>query len=238
MSLLIDDLPKLDHHETNIVRKLREDWDNRLCFPPRQIAERYLRGDLAVLVEFPLEFGGHGNLPRKVCAHLSHQLQRSLHVSRGMGNNKFAMLVDNVHFVDGPERITGRGISVIRLQFLDELERSAVGHSLYFSFVTGEFLFRRWPRIKNGEFEILPISGLSSGIVGEFPNDVIHARPEMMDDLTGENAKSQRNTELFEIGQRLVMFLTVYLGHDGVFAFLNERGDFGAEISDVLVGPF
>jgi hypothetical protein len=60
---------------------------------------------------------------------------------------------DNVHFVDQPQRISGRGDSVIRLEFLDELERTDVRHSLYFSVIFGTFVFRRWPRLKNGEFE-------------------------------------------------------------------------------------
>jgi hypothetical protein len=60
----------------------------------------------------------------------------------------------------------------------------------------------------------------------------------MVDDLSAKNTKAQWDAKLLEVRERLVMFLTVYLGHDGIFAFLNERGDFGVEISDVLVGPF
>jgi hypothetical protein len=155
-----------------------------------------------------------------------------------MGEYEFAVLVYNVHFVDNQEGIVGGNRSMVRLEFLDQLERIRIRHTLYLSFVTGKFVFRRWLHIKNGEFEKPPVFGVSGSIVREFPDDVIETRSKMVEDFSGQNAKTSRNREILEIFDSLAMLIAVYLGHDRVFAFLKEPANLGLKIDDVLIGPF
>jgi hypothetical protein len=146
------------HDDCDVGGKQREQWDNRLRVPPSNILERYLGGDLAVLVELFSEFVGQRRPPPKVCPHISHQVQQPFRSSRGMGEHEFAVLIDNVHSVDNQERIAGRNMSIVRLEFLDQLERIGIRHALYLSIVTGRFVFRRWSRLKNGELGLEKLS--------------------------------------------------------------------------------
>jgi hypothetical protein len=229
---------KLRDNVSDVVRELREYQDDRLRFPPDQILERYLRGNLALLIELSFEFSTQWQFPRKVSAHLSYQGQRPTHVPSGVHDDKLFVLVNNVHVVNKPEHI-GAGIrSRVRLEFLDELASTDILHTLYFSAISGKLVFRRWPRIQNGEFKESSFFGVARNVVGELPDNVIETRSKVVDNFSGKNTKANRYGQFFEVCHCLSMFLTIYIWEDGVFAFLKEPGDLRLKIDDVLIGPF
>lgn len=238
MPALDNNLLESHTNVSDIVRELDEFWDNRLDYPPTKVSERYLRGDLAVLVELSQHIGGHLLLRQKVSAHFSNEIQWSGEMADGMRDNEFPVLVGNVHLVDDPEGINVGRRAIVGLEFENDLECTSVRHALYLSVISGQFVFKRWRRIKNGKFQEGPVSRVPRGIVGQLPNEVIQARPEMMDNLAGKDAEAERNRQRLVIFESLRMFLVVYLGHDGVVAFLKEPGNLGLKIDDVLIGPY
>ena len=72
----------------------------------------------------------------------------------------------------------------------------------------------------------------------EQPCHVVEARPEVVKNLSGENRESEWYAQRVEVLQFLAKRLNVFITHDWVLAFLEESGDLGLKINDVLVGPF
>ena len=225
---------------SDVGRQLRQSWDDRIKFPPTEILECYSRGCLAVLVDLSCEFGGERSTA-------------SIHVSRDLSGNmarkvfnfprcsdygQFAMFVGNVHAMDDTSRIIRRINSVVRLKVSDELECLGTPHTLYLSVVSGEFVFKGWPRLKDGKFDISRIGGLPTNVVGQLPNNMIQAGPEMVDCFPTEHAESQRDRQCLEILNSLQELLVAELWQDRVVAFLKEPGNLRLEIQDVLIGPF
>jgi hypothetical protein len=219
---------------------LYESWDNRLDYPPTKIPERYLRGELAVIIELSVLFSGQRlAYSAHATVNLNSKISReSFEQTTSAEENEFAMLVGNVHVVDDQERAESRTDTLIRLKLLDEVKRVGIQNSLYLSVISGEFVFRGWPRLKDREFDVSRVRGSAIGIVRQFPNDVIQAGPEVVDNFSSKNAESQRNLQRLMVMDSLRVLLVVELWEDWVFAFLKEPGDLGLKIEDVLLGPF
>src|ERR1035441_1107625 len=83
-------------------------------------------------------------------------------------------------------RRTGAG--VVWLQPLDKLNNPSVSDSLYFSFVLGEHVRRRWPFFQDRKLNLRNVLPPVVGI-RKMPDDMVEARSEMVDNFAGEHAK-------------------------------------------------
>ena len=210
---------------------------DRALFPPNRVLERYLGNELAIALELFYEIGGHS----RVVAFIHH---RSLHHpdgehegTSGRNDNQCAVLVNDVEIVNGEQLgIKGTGTGVVWLQPLDEVSNARVADSLYFSFVLGEHVRRRWPFFQDGKLNVryapAPVLG-----VREMPHDMVEARPEMVDNFAGEHAKPERDGELAVVLDCLRNNLLVVMAENRVFACLKKPCDFSLKIEDVLLGP-
>lgn len=231
---------ELSNYASDVARELRQSWDDRLDYPPTKITERYLRGDLAVLIELSFEVRGE----RFNCStHVTNKLPRQIGVkalnqARSADDDQLAMLVGNVHVVDDQQRIEDGINSAVRLKFSDEFDSIGVPHSLYLSFVSGKFVFRSWPRLKNGKFDVAEVGRRAVGLIGKLPDNMIQTGSKMVNDFSSENAESHRDSQRSVITQSLKDFLVIELRYDGVCAFLKEPVNLQLEIDDILVGPF
>jgi hypothetical protein len=145
---------KLDH-TIGGVQQLHQRWNNRFRLPLSELGERYLRGDLSIILDcsqrgealssrqrFSLvmrQDGGdcvHANARRK------GQTRARCH------DCEFPMLIESVHIVDDANGIV-RSItpSLVWLQLFNQGQHSRVSDALYFSLVSGLFFFRRKPAI-------------------------------------------------------------------------------------------
>ena len=101
----------------NRIHKPHQRWDNGLRFPLSDLGERYVRGDLMVLLDLSANsskniFGNrftlgisHG-LPHDVntCA------SREFDLTGGSYNHQFPMFIESVHIVDDAERVISASV--------------------------------------------------------------------------------------------------------------------------------
>lgn len=142
----------------DVFSDLQESWKNRLTFDDPRLAERYLKGELRVIVDFSI-----GNVSKKDVALLEREqriLRFDVHLDppgtetatpggkdmnsaaavgdnarsvysaqRHSHGNQEPMLVDIVKLVESPERDI---LSLVWLETVDNSD-SIIPHSLYFS---------------------------------------------------------------------------------------------------------
>lgn len=172
----------------DIVREVRETWDNRITFPPAEIPERYMRGDLSILIELSFEFRGKRSACSvQILSKLVGERTGEINMWNRAEQGQLSVFVLDVEVVHDPERIVDRLQStlgsLVWLKFADELQRVKILNTLYFSVVSGRFVFVQWPRLKNGKFVVSPVFPDTEFLDSEFPHDVIQAGAEMVDNL-------------------------------------------------------
>jgi len=229
----------------NVARKLAQKWDNGLNFPPSNIPERYLRGDLAIRVEGSAK---SGNLSfGKIGFSVEHEPQAGFravrcNTERCLGEYEFAMLVRCIELVNNPQGISTRsgqeksGVTLVRLQHLDDCA-GLWRYSLYFSLVFTKF------RFLNGLAQVdrkLDPPGISCPLLGggEFPGDVIQAGAQVVNDLSNQDAKTKWDNSVYMRFNRFFEESRFLLGDNWVRPLFKERRDFSFEVQDVLIGPF
>ncbi len=232
---------------TNGIRELRKHWDNRLTFPLADLGERYLRGDLSILLDCASHYGKLGGR-RSFSLRVLRQGINHPRIKYGSGgkcdigatddNDQFSVLIESVHIMNNAQRVADRVVSsLVWLQLPDEMRNISISDSLYFSVITGKFIFRGWGinqhRKPDGVLVIPPISD-----TGEIPGDMIQTRPQVMNDLSAQNSETNRNGEVSMIIHRFLPFLRIWIGNDWVFAGSKEAVDLSIEIADILIGPF
>jgi hypothetical protein len=145
-------LSEHSNHISDDVRELRERWNNRLVFPLSKISERYQRGDLCIHLHLLIAPTGNINIANqyRICVSLLRDRPGSDLIT-GHNQHQFVMLVDSIKFMDYKERVVHRLRTVIGLQFLDSCLSNGRDNALYFSLISGEFLFlRRFNGIDGG----------------------------------------------------------------------------------------
>ena len=208
-----------------------------LRLPPYKVAERYLGNELAVTLEISYEIGGRAErILAQVRPVTLHHVEGKFKGSGGGDDYQCTVLVHNVEFVNGKQNGIGGLKSAIWLNSLDEAENAGVCDSLYFSFVLGEHVRRRWPVLQdwkvNPSHMLLPVFD-----VREVPNDMVQARSQMVNDLARKHTEPERDRALTVVLDCLGNNLLVIIAEERVVAFLKEPGDFGLKVLDVLVGP-
>jgi len=225
--------------------QLQERWDHKLCFPLAELGKRYLRKDFGILIDCPTGQGPLGISNRFSLAllndgtHCIDARARGNKDVRTCGNNcEFPMLVESIHVMDDTDRVVfSIAPSFVWLYALDEREDAGLGNSLYFSLVSGKFVFRTWLFPKDREFDV--VFGFQSIFgAGKMPDDVVETGAQMMNDLPAQNGAIQRNNEILMVINGILPFLRIHIGYDWILARLEKSDDLVIEINDVLVGPF
>ncbi|HZW92152.1 MAG TPA: hypothetical protein VFF64_04190 [Candidatus Eremiobacteraceae bacterium] len=223
---------------SNFVQKYRQDWDNRLTFPPTDLCERYIRGELELRLHCQWK-------AMPFCLSIKRRDRRGSQDGEGNADgqvpcthdeNQCVMFVFTVKLVQDGEWIVRRIRSLVRLELFNESTGIGGLNSLYVSTVTGELLFLRllsedWKRDSGRIIEPMLFTR-------KHPGDVFQTGAQVVDDLPSENPESERNAafgmELNKFLGRLLLIVT-----EPTFgAFLQEKVDLGIELLDSLIGPF
>jgi hypothetical protein len=230
---------------SHCVQKLRERWDNRLDFPISELGERYLRGDVRLLLHCSCSGGelmGRKDFPltelEKSQDTLWLSVGRKIHYGTASDDGQFSMLIESVHIVDDAKGIVNGIIpSVVRLNPFDDVTDADFRNSLYLSLITSQFIFCRrsisQDRKSDGVFVVQPIR-----VTGEVPCDVIHARSQMVNGFAAQNAETDWDRQTPVVIQSFLKVLRIWIGNNWVLAYAEETGDLSIKIDDVLIGPF
>ena len=212
----------------DIVREVRETWDNRITFPPAEIPERYMRGDLSILIELSFEFRGKRSACSvQIFSKLVGERTGEINMWNRAEQGQLSVFVLDVEVMHDPERIVNRVQStfdsLIWLKFLDELSCSKILNTLYLSVVSRRFVFVQWPHLKNGEFVAPSVFPDPEFLNSEFPDNMIQAGAEMVDNLPYENAEAERNLERLVVLNSLQQLLIaeIWENVDTAYSFLQ-----------------
>lgn len=233
LAQFVESSTDINHEVLELVKAL----NYGLRFRPTELIKRYLGNNLSVALELLLEIDGRGSKYSALILNGPlHDVHRDLNCRGADHDYKLSVLVDNVRLVNYEHhRVDGIG-AVIWLKPFDEITDCRLSDSLYFSLVTGEKLFLRWPRLKDGKlnpFQVgLPITG-----IGELPDDVIENRPQLVNDLSRQHTKAQGDGAISMVLDCLQKKLVVLIAEDGILAFLEKPINLGLQIKDVLLGP-
>lgn len=230
--------PELFDDKFSVVAKLSEAWNNRLVFSAPELPKRYMGRYLAIHL--------HGLLilnerPRAFCLLVIHErpecLGSELPAQNRKDNYEFPMLVESVHIVDDEKGTVLRVRSNVWLKLLDECLRVNVRDSLYFSLISGKFVFANRRPVQHGKLDSIGMVN-PVGIAGQLPDQVVITRPEMMDDLSCQNAKPEWDRSAQMIIGDYLKHLVILVWNDGVLALLEKGIDLPIEMTDTLIGPF
>jgi len=232
------------HNAMDVVRKLRESWDNRIDFPPTEILKRYLGRDLKIRIEGSLLFRDAflGNMG----VTLEHDIQFGPscrpHIETVENYHKLSMLVDPIHVMNNPQWVIQRPsedsfLSPVRLERLNDIPSDG-RDPLYLSLVLLQFRFVGGLDRKNGKSDLLSAGSLRPCIgTGEFPCDMIQATPEMMNNLATQNTEASGDYPSSKELYRFIRNSRVVVFDSGVVPIFEKSSNFSFEVSDILVGP-
>lgn len=228
------------------MSQFMEQWNDQLTLDNLRLAERYLKGELELLVFFSLK----GQRPAKdFCAILQKNGFRphpyglsfppscnsQLSIS-GCHRYQEAVLVDVVQFMDSPQVIVP---SFVRAAFLDELYCGA-RNPLYFGIRTGfQFLKEVVGSGSTLEDWITDVSrGHISVSLNELPNEMIEGGSQIVKNISDEDRKSQGDLRAEMNPIDFLARFQIALGTDGIRTCFDERINPAFEIVDVFFGPF
>jgi len=226
---------ELSHSIDGIVEKIHQGWRNRLQFPLTKIPESYTRLQYTIALKLVCYIDGikFGMCPLITFDNRLHFYGKHDGAS-GEAQEQFLVFVDNIEVMDEGKGIVKRVGGFIRLEPYDQSSDILICNSLYLSIKSGNFFFLDGLFGKNWEIHRhIVLLGAS----GEVPNDVVEARSQMVNGLTGEDAESWWNATTLMVLNCLKENLTVVIGDSWIFAFIKEPLDFRVEIADVLFGP-
>lgn len=225
------------NHISDEVLKMFQCWDNRLVFPPTDLSERYLRGELHVLIKFLCKFSGHRSGAVLGIVHRAiPQIVREHCPETRLDDRQFPMFVEAIQVMNDGERVVERIGSVIRLQFANELKCGYATDALYLSLISRRSIFVQRLFGENGKLNPVWVAPSFCG-TGELPDDVVKDGPPVMHDLPGENRQQQRHFLLTKLHRCLNERLKVLLTPESCFARLKMSGDLDLKMSDVFIGP-
>jgi len=236
-----------------------ERWDNRVVIPPTKLSERYISGHLKLHVHLwgacqPHISGSH--FPRQLLSSSSEQsISLDVDPHNVDSQNEFPMLVNSVHIVNEPKRMTTRVCSLVRLQALDSCTRGGTGDALYFSAISAKFVLvsttafsaRSGPHIENGELDLIRGVCLEYGR-RQLPSQMIEGGSQVMDNLTSENTESRLDALSHDELCQFVIGSPIFISDDWVACGKinihrdsgngsQKVGDFPSEGFDILFGP-
>ncbi len=180
----------------NLALERAERWNNGLRLPLHNVAQNYNRGKLHILVKMFGDIDGE-RYGWVLCIEKRDSVETwASKVKSRECHGWLPMLGFPVQVVDEPENVTERVASVVRLYAFDDLLRSVAREYLYFSFKTGRTIFVE-TLAEDGKKEMLKrVPILNFLAASEQPSYVIERRPEMVENLPGQDGQTQRNPAL------------------------------------------
>ncbi len=225
-------------HALGQLGELMERWDNRLTLKGLAPAERYVNGDLRVLVDLDVTAGGEAE-------HLHAIFYRSefdgrdgdtapfqakpLEASSLANGNEAVVLVCNVEVMDGAQRFVPSLVRLQRAHFLNDLWAGSV----YVSLCDG--LLKAVDTDREGELNALGVAAVASD---EFDGHVVEGAPEVVHGLAKNDAPYVGNF-LPNLNHAIILSrnLRVCLSDQSVRASFDETCDLRVQVRDVMLGP-
>ena len=222
----------------NKIRHLVECFNNRLTSGNLRLSERYVNGELKVLVVFSVSAGRNVNdyvarfqyerflIPEQQGSHCGYPPL----VQQSGGGYQETMFVDSVEFVDMPERIV---TSNVTLTSLNKFARTC-GHSLYCSVSDGGCVFLD----AFANREISSSTGHSSASLHKLPSEMIQRASEIVNDISDDEGNTTGNRMNLLDAKRGMPNLRLFLGNKSIGVRVAELADSSLKVRDVLFGPF
>jgi hypothetical protein len=244
------------------IRHSNERWEQRLTLGNLRLAERYLKGELHLLVEWACPDNGFEGIAFFERAEMPvTSKHKALSVDFGIGNCSPLLGVEvsdesvshiighgrtderrpdsdkKAMFVDEIESMkTPEYVAISSLVWFDRTDRvfGRLRHALYFSRRFG-FVFRGV--IGNGE--ISKLAGSAAIGQNEMIGKVIQGTTKIEEDISSDDREGGRClTDAGEVKDSPVFKIRVGLGSDFIWVGIQKTSDFNLKITDVLFGPF
>ena len=223
----------------NRIKHVLERFEDRLTLDNLKLVERYLKGELQVLVLYKLsrKHGEHiacfERLPSVVGGRNVVGVLRANAFKEGADCDQEAVLVDIVESMEPPKGVIP---SLVRSASVDSFF-SRLRHSLYFSGRFGH-VFRGVVRDREiGSFEnpIIPRPVQPSKLKSE----MIQCAPEISEGVSGDKGYEGRNrSSATEPIDHEIRSLRVRLSSSEIWVEVEEGAKRDIKILDVLFGPF
>lgn len=235
--------------------KLMERWDQRLTLDNLALAERYLKGELRIVVH--ARHGASGRRAEEYCAIFKRILPVGWTESKEHGNvrrhgpfgavvegagevqddtlvcasdgNKEYVLICDVETVEPPKRLVP---SLVRLGLLNNAQRT-LGNSLYFSKMTG---FKSVGALENGEPGL--VNYRAAADAHKFAGQQVERGPKIVDSIAYDGAPPERGLGRNSDLKDALASLRLIVGDDFIGFALPKNWDERFEVMDVLFGPF
>jgi len=201
-----------------------------------KILEGYRRGEVHLIASLSCEMEGHRNIALHVGRDGAEKFLRHSRLNDVRHDGKLAMFILPVHVMDNPDQKIRTVDSVVRLKLFNGFSRVKVKDSLYFSVITGDFVFldrRLFEDRKLDSQRVVP----PLLTAGELPRNMVKARPKMVNDFSREHGEAERYSLLSKISNRLHHAIKIVLFPHSASVFLVENLDLPVKIEDVVVGP-
>lgn len=244
------------------LAELRQRWEQRLTLDNLALAERYIKGELRILVHLRSRLATDlGRYPEEYCAIFERVLPvggpNSDRHREILGDNQIGGQIGNiverasgiqddapVSYADRyQELVLIRNVetmetpkrfipSLVRFGLLNQAHR-IFGNSLYLSKVAG---FKSLGALGNEKAGTIR-NFLSVG-ADQFANQQVEGGSEIVDSVTGDGTPVRRRLARDLDLENQISGIRIVLGDDSIWFALLEPSDQFFETTDVLFGPF
>lgn len=225
---------KSENQVVNAVRRLMESWEQRDARDSLGIFQRYVEGELHVLIHFRL--AGENYIAvfegRRGFGNVEEAIHRPLNTplpDMREGDEQGVMFVGNIHCVDEPEQVVP---SPIWLGSLNGI-LSALRHQLYFSMTMG-YVTRSVLKDRKAGTTIRDFPVDENKLISK----VVEGASEVMRNVSGNESEVMgRRLELGH-AKDIISRLRVLLGFNDIRFSFDEPVPSDFQVEDMLFGPF
>jgi len=215
----------------DIVRDLKERWNQRFTIDNMRLNERFDRGELRLLLPFRSKHSGKRWLLslEPVVAREAFAVTQDINADA----QEFTMLVDIVRFMKSPKHIIP---ALVRLEAVDELDSAWFNDSLYFSALQG-FVFLKTFANRELDFSKNILTGIKIENQYEMVSQMVEGTSQIVKDVTSNRQHVEMDDWEFSQLRRAYREARVLIGAShmsvGFPVSLGSIFEFG----EVLFGP-